>query len=57
MRRALKMHHLGDRDSKHDTDKLIDLISQHKPEVIAGFKPNTKSILMKVIQERVEIEG
>jgi transcription elongation factor SPT6 len=55
----LKMQQLGDRDSKHDTDKLIDLISQHKPEVIVvgGFKPNTKSILMKVIQERVEIEG
>lgn len=55
----LKMPTLVDRDNASAVDRLIELVAQHSPEVIAlgGFKPNTKSVLFKIIEERVEAYG
>jgi transcription elongation factor SPT6 len=55
----LKLRSLSDRDNQRDLDTLIASIAQHTPEVIVigGFKPNTKSALFKIIQERVEGAG
>lgn len=50
-----KLDRLMERERRPDIDALQELIERHKPDVVAvgGFKPNTKTILMKIIQEEV----
>lgn len=52
---SLKLDKLTDRERKDDVYNLASMISRHKPHVICvgGFKPNTKTQLMKILNDEV----
>ncbi|KAJ2991544.1 Transcription elongation factor spt6 [Globomyces sp. JEL0801] len=55
----IRLDKLTDRDNVDDTKALLQLVQRHEPDVIAvgGFKPNTKTLLLKILEERVVGEG